>query len=47
LLSDYLNAVPALYSWSFGIGMDRYAPTELLVIRMSEKINILLGKEES
>lgn len=44
LLSAYLNEMQQYFSWSFEIGFNPFSPTDEVVIRFSEKINVVMEK---
>lgn len=45
LLTAYLNDIQAYYSWTLRIGFTPFRPTDKLLIRFAQKINMLTGQE--
>ncbi len=44
LLVSYLNDIQAYYSWAFQIGLDPYRIEDDVVIRFSNKLNVVIGE---
>jgi len=42
LLANYLNDIQSYYSWSFRIGLKPFGPSDEVVIRFANKINVLM-----
>lgn len=42
LLASYLNDIQSYYMWSLEIGLDNFRPSDEVVVKFSNKINVLL-----
>ncbi len=44
LLTNYLNDLQSYYSWAFQIGFKPFNPDDIVVLRFSNKINVLMKR---